>query len=129
MTSLAMFRSYFGALASVPDATVEDFLELAAGFMSATVWGACYQRGAVFLAAHLLLKMGPTASLADLNNAGSVTSRKDGDIAVNYGAVAASGVHYSDADLMTTAPCRMFLMLRGQLPASAPTHYRGAVSG
>ena len=84
LTTLQDITASDPAFDSVADATLETFIALAVGQMSATQWGALYTQGAAFLAAHLYAALPGAAATGGASAGGAVTQRKARNWAVQF---------------------------------------------
>lgn len=100
-------RVLFYAPSLADDSRIETAIEIAAGRLSPDAYGNQWGDAIACLAGHLLLSS-PLAG--DGLSRGPVTSEKAGDIARNYGSLAATSLE--DADLARTAPGLQLLSLR-----------------
>lgn len=118
MGSLEQYRARIPAHAHLSDDVVRVALaDAVAVHAGPNVWGGAYTLAMVFYAAHLLERTpGVGSALADA--AGPVTSKKDGDLAVSYGAPT------GDALLETTVYGQRYLELRRSRVATAPRGVR-----
>lgn len=126
MSSLALYRALIQGHDPllVVDATVNTWLALAAKRHSATAFGAVFPEAMVFWAAHKIeTTPGTGAGGSGSSGAtGPVLSKKDGDLAISYGAAGAgsSVVSGSDADYLRTTYGFAYLDLRNSRSAVAP---------
>jgi len=112
LTTLQDITASDPAFDSVADATLETFIALAVGQMSATQWGALYTQGAAFLAAHLYAALPGAAATGGASAGGAVTQRKARNWAVQFKQQSAASI--ADEDLMRTGYGLVFLRLRNQ---------------
>ena len=85
----------------LPDADIQTFLDLAAVFLDAGVWGDKYSVGHAYMAAHML-------SVRDrFGVGGPVTSEAVGGVSASYGSIGTA-----DEELGSTSYGLMFVSLR-----------------
>ena len=120
-TTLELFRLLCSDLASETDDRVNDFLEIAAGYLDAAAWGGQFQRGAVYYAGHLMLRS-PAGGGGGPSSPGSVTSKKTGDESIGSALILpTTGLTLDEVDLMGTTYGQLFLSIRNTRAATAPT--------
>lgn len=114
------------AAAMYADARWDTFVEVARGQVKASKWGARYNLGVAYLAAHLTWEAIQADAAADDAGAGatagaSVTSRGAGDLSESYGDLASSSstgaLSAEDALYMGSTWGRAFVRLRRGLAA------------
>lgn len=119
-TTLELFRILCSDLASETDDRVNDFLEVAAGYLDAAAWAGQYQRGAIYYAGHLMLRS-PAGGGGEPDSPGAVTSKKTGDESIGRGLILpTTGLTLDEADLMGTTYGQIFLSIRNTRAATAP---------
>jgi hypothetical protein len=121
MTSLELFRALVPAMASIADATVEQYLTTASCRLCPTAFGTKWAEASVWLAAHIMYRVVPGAGGAVPGTTGAVSSLKTGDETINFATTAATGGTGVDSDLAGTAYGAQFLALRDSRSATAPT--------
>ena len=121
MTSLELFRALIPAMASIPDATVEVYLEIASCRLCATAFGTKWAEASVWLAAHIMYRVVPGAGGTVPGSTGAVSSLKTGDEAIAFATSASTGGTSVDSDLAGTAYGAQFLASRDSRSATAPT--------
>lgn len=99
---------------SLPDATIDTAIGLAAQRISARAFDTLYPQAAALLAAHILAKSRGDATAFGVT--GAVTSVRTGDLQISAAAV--GGLTGSDAILATTPYGEQFITLRNQIPVS-----------
>ena len=123
MTSLELFRALIPAMASIADATVEQYLATASSRLCATAFGTKWAEASVWLAAHIMYRVVPGAGGASPGSTGAVSSLKTGDEAIAFATTASTGGTSVDADLAGTAYGAQFLALRDSRAVTAPTFW------
>lgn len=110
----ASLKAELPEFASVPDASVQKWLDRAAKMLNPDAWQSIYDDGQIFLAAHYMASMGvlPGAVVS----AGAMKSKTVGPVSVTY--ETAPTTSERDADLDRTKYGRLFKQLRGTLPLS-----------
>ena len=86
LTPLEIFRKIAPEFASVPDDTVEAYLELAGVYVCVNEYGKYYNVAVALMAAAIMASPGGYSEDGS-SSAGRVTSRKEGDLAISYGAI------------------------------------------
>lgn len=124
-SSIELFRALAPDLCEETDARVGVFIEQAARRLCAAAWGAVYVDALVYLAAHHLIRSPATAASGGLgagDGGGAITSKKAGDLSVNFGSSTAGSSSRSnaDAELSETMYGRKFLALRDTRAAGLP---------
>lgn len=99
------FQSIFPQFASEGSTRVQFFLNLAANEMDQTAWGALFDAGQGYLAAHLL-------SVANMSASGAVSSRKTDELQISYRAPG------GDSALSLTPYGAQYLELLHSLPSA-----------
>ena len=89
-TTLEVFREVAPEFASVTDALVNVYLELAVAAHATSGWGGVYQYALSFYAAHLLKTVGNLAGGSPSSSTGALVSQKDGDLSRTYKALTTS---------------------------------------
>ncbi len=128
MSSLALYRSRVPAHASVPDATVEDWLEQATAAHTASAWGDRYALAMIWWAAHHIERTpGLVARMGSASEVGAVTAQSDSQTKVDGRSSALSrsyaapgGSTPEDIDLRTTRYGQLYLSIRHTRAARAP---------
>ena len=121
MTSLELFRALIPAMASIDDASVIVYLEVASSRLCATAFGIKWQEASVWLAAHIMYRVVPGAGGASPGSTGAVSSLKTGDESITFATTASTGGTSVDSDLAGTAYGAQFLAIRDSRSATAPT--------
>ena len=125
----------FPEFSAVAAGTVTTFLGLAAETLDASVWGntAIYNQGVAYLAMHMMARAGLSADEGTAGSGGGsvggLSTERAGQWAQSYANPSTDTVSLDDADLMGTKFGRMYLRVRGLLPASAPMLVNPYVSG
>lgn len=110
---LELYRTLIPAHASIPDNVVQVHLELAAQAHSPSAWGAVFAQAMVWYAAHSLERLPEHKGDAP----GTVTSKKDGDLAISYSAPTPTP---DGSDLYLTAYGQRYEQLRSSRVAATP---------
>ncbi|MEN0065941.1 MAG: DUF4054 domain-containing protein [Myxococcota bacterium] len=118
MTSLELFRALIPAMASIPDATVMVYLELAASRHDASTLGAAYASMMVWWAAHTLAR---TPGLGGLTaqEAGPLVSQRDGDLQRQYAGPSPMATDVQ-AEMQSTTYGRQYLAALASRAAVSP---------
>lgn len=115
-------ESYIGALA--PKLTIspskEVYIDMAEQATNPGFWGVKYNQAVALLAAHIWYLSCPEDEAssegsggANIGVTGSITSKREGDLAVSYGGVSASAdTSAADSDLMQSRYGVMLIRLR-----------------
>lgn len=80
MATVQQLKAFAPELASVSNARLQIFLDIASKQIAASVWGSSYDTAHILLAAHCYTLANRTGGAV-----GPVTSEKVGDIQVSYG--------------------------------------------
>lgn len=126
MSSVALYRTIIldprHAVANLPDATLELFLNLAARAHTASKFGQVYPEAMVYYAAHLIERTpGFLTGSQSATEVGPLTNQKDDLLQRGYGSVAGTDdASLTDAELTTTVYGLTYLRLRGSRASSAP---------
>ncbi len=129
MSSLSLYRQRIPAHASVPDATVEDWLEQATLAHTASAWGDRYASAMIWWAAHHIERLpkskAPNVSTAE--EVGAIVSQSHGqsdgagkssDLSRSY--AAPTGGTHEELFFRTTRYGEMYLSIRHTRAARAP---------
>lgn len=126
MSSVAIYRSLVPLHASVADATVEVYLELAAKRHNAAAFGDVYPEAMVFYAAHTIERTpGLVTGSGGASQTGELLQQKDDLLQRTFGqAAGAMRASQADASLRTTRYGLLYLELRDSRAAVRPLALR-----
>jgi hypothetical protein len=113
MATLDVFKLLVPETAGVADATLSQFLSLAALRMTAAEWGAVYEQAVCYLAGHILtLSPSNPRRAGGSTHAGPVSSESAGGVSRSYGSISTKTTE--ESTLAMTDAGRAFLELRAQ---------------
>ena len=123
MSAPLTIDQYLAAIAPAlaTDANKAVYIEMAAERTNKCFYGGKYNQAVALLAAHIAFllnaqagAMGAGSGSADAGSVGTITSKREGDLSVSYGAgaVSVSDAGVSDAELAQTRFGLMLLALR-----------------
>ena len=117
MVDIKEFFLLFDEFATVNKKKVQAWLDLAAGLMSESVWGDCYENGVYFLTAHFIASGGGEGGSGGAVG-GPITGESVGSLSRSYGTVSVNA-NGNDELYVTTRYGQMFLNLRRSCVVSA----------
>ena len=100
------------------DGSQAVFIAMAQERTNKPFWGLKYNQAVALLAAHIWYRLGAGSSMvpgsgsSESGSVGTVVSKREGDLAISYGAISSSSSSSADADLQTTRWGLMLLALR-----------------
>lgn len=118
-STVTLYRTLIPAHAAVPQATVSAFLLQASLQHSAAVWGALFESGMVYYAAHMLEKT-PGLGSAMPGEVAPITGQTDGAVSRQYQTPAILDPDARSRWLSTTVYGLQYLAIRSGLAEGKP---------
>ena len=105
------------APALMQDPSLDVLIDMAKARTARAFYGVKYNHAVALMAAHIAFllgsgTLGAGSGNADGGSTGSITSEREGDLSVSYGAVSASAGNLGDAELSQTRWGLMLISLR-----------------
>lgn len=86
-TTVAQVKSIASEFAALDDSVVQDWIDIAAEYVSESFWGTKFDFVEALMTAHMMTSLGVSGATS---SSGSVSSERLGDIAVSYSVTAVS---------------------------------------